>query len=295
MKLLLHMRNVLFTLALIFSSIVIAQDSLEGLQYIECELRLKEKNLRKHHDDNPEFHNEKDKNSDYQSFTHPHMPVLESASLNWSGYAALTNLSHPAQNVVNAVYGSWIVPSLSAASHTTYSSIWVGIDGYSSNTVEQIGTEHDWYNGQQQNYAWFEMYPNYSYEIVGFPLRPGNVMSASVVYQCNGVFILTIVNETQKVFTTIPTSYTTSKTAQRSSAEWIVEAPYYNGILPLSHFGVVHFSNCFANIGNIFGSISEQFWANDPLTMVTSNGMPKAVPSALMSNGQAFNVTWQHE
>lgn len=296
MKLLLRMRA-LFTLALIFSSIVFAQDNIEGLQYIECELRLRERGLRKHQDDAGKFQlkDEHKKDAAYQSFTHPHIPVKEGTSQNWSGYAAVTNLSHPAKNSVEAVYGSWTVPTLSAASHNTWCSLWVGIDGYSSNTVEQLGTEHDWVNGQQQDYAWFEMYPNYSYEITGFPLHPGDLISASVVYQGNNIFVLSIANLTQGVHTTVPTSYTKSHTAKRSSAEWVLEAPYSNGILPLSHFNTAYFTNCTAIINNVHGAINNNHWADDMLTMVTAGGASKAVPSALSSNGQAFNVVWYHE
>src|SRR5579871_6444221 len=53
---------------------------------------------------------------------------------NWSGYAitgsAFTNAT-----------ASWIVPAVSCSSGTQYAVFWVGIDGYSSNTVEQTGTE----------------------------------------------------------------------------------------------------------------------------------------------------------
>src|SRR6266404_4358148 len=217
-----HFRNLFFSVALLFSATVVAHD-IEGLRYIECELRLRERGSRKHQYD--DFKLTDEKSSAYASFTHPHIPIQEGTSQNWSGYAAATKMAHPATNSVSAVSGSWIVPTLSASSHNTWCSLWVGIDGYSSSTVEQLGTEHDWYNGAQQNYAWFEMYPNFSYEIVGFPVRPGDVMSASVVYQGNGVFILSIANNTAGVHTTIPTSYTKSKTAKRSSAEWILEAP----------------------------------------------------------------------
>lgn len=290
---LMHFRNMFFSLALIFSVVVGAHDSFEGLQYIECELRLRERNLRKH--DHEDFKLTDEQSSAYASFTHPHIPIQEGTSQNWSGYAAVTNLSHPAPNSVSAVYGSWVCPRLSSASHNTWCSLWVGIDGYSSNSVEQLGTEHDWYNGAQSNYAWFEMYPDYSYEIVGFPANPGELMSASVVYTCNGVFVLTLVNETRKVYVTIPTSYTTSLIAQRSSAEWVLEAPYSGGILPLSHFKTAYFSNCLATINNIHGPVNDSFWKNDKLTMVTAAGAVKAATSALTSGGQAFTVVWKHE
>jgi hypothetical protein len=286
-----NFRNLFFVVALIFSTILTAYD-VEGLQYIECELRLRERSSRRHQQDDYKLMDDKDS---YASFTHPHIPVQEGTSQNWSGYAALTKLAHPATGSVDAVYGSWICPTLSSASHNTWCSLWVGIDGYSSNTVEQLGTEHDWFNGQQSNYAWFEMYPNYSYEIVGFPANPGNVISASVVYQGNGVFVLSIANLTVGVHTTIPTSYTKSKTAQRSSAEWILEAPYSGSILPLSHFGTALFSNCTATINNIHGAINNSHWQDDVLTMVTPSGVVKAMPSGLTANGQAFSVVWRHE
>jgi len=292
--------NVFFAVLFIFYCRIIAHDevysahnNLEGLTQIECELRPKMRSSRKHQYDNFKLTDEK--GSTYESFTHPHIPVKQGTSQNWSGYVAVTNVNNPATNSVSAVFGSWIVPKLSSASHNTWCSLWVGIDGYDSGTVEQIGTEHDWYNGHQENYAWFEMYPDYSYEIVGFPANANDHISASVVYTCDGVFVLTVVNETRKVYTTVPTSYTTSQVAQRSSAEWVLEAPYFNGILPLSHFKKALFSNCVANINNIQGAINGQFWADDKLTMVTSSGAAKAIPSSLSGNGQSFSVVWRHE
>ena len=288
-----HVRNMLLILVLFFSPLAAAISNLEGYEFIECTFEPRERSSRKPSDGEFTLINEKE--AKYQSFTHPHIPVEEGTSQNWSGYAAATSLTSPANNSVSAVYGSWIVPTLSSASHNTWCSLWVGIDGYSSNSVEQLGTEHDWVNGHQSNYAWFEMYPNASYQINGFPVNNNDLISASVVYTANGVFVLTIVNETHKVYTTIPTSYTTSISAQRSSAEWILEAPYSGGILPLSHFNTASFSNCFAVINNIFGPINDHFWKDDMLTMTTSGGAPKAVPTALYNSGENFSVVWHHE
>src|SRR5215472_3488086 len=64
-------------------------------------------------------------------------------SSNWSGYAVTG-----AKGSVSDVTGSWIVPTMDCSTTPTgYSAMWVGIDGYSSNTVEQIGTESDCVNG----------------------------------------------------------------------------------------------------------------------------------------------------
>lgn len=286
-----HFRNLFLVIASILFVIVDAH-GIAGLTYIECELRPKERSSRVHHHD---FQLMNEQDSSYESFTHPHIPIEEGTSQNWSGYVAATNLGHPQTGSVTAVYGSWIVPTLAAATHNTWCSLWVGIDGYTSNSVEQIGTEHDWYNGHQQNYAWFEMYPNYSYEIVGFPARPGDIITASVEYKGKNVFLLSIANVTAGVHTTIPTSYTTAPNVKRSSAEWILEAPYSGGILPLSHFNVAYFSNCTATINSVHDVINGKHWQDDMLTMVTANHITKALPSGLMAAGKAFNVVWKHE
>lgn len=227
---------------------------------------------------------------------YPHIPFKHgSTSINWCGPVAVTNLANPAPHSVSAVTGTWTVPSIRSAAHDTYCSLWIGIDGFTSPTVEQIGVDCDWSHGHQINYAWFEMYPDYSYEIVGFPVNIGDSISTSVVYAGNDVFVLSIFNNTHHVYTTIPTSYTTMPGAQRSCAEWIVEAPYENGVLPLSHFNLINFTYCNAIINNILGSISCPAWKNTLLTMVTNTGAVKALPSPLSNNGESFTVVWKHE
>lgn len=226
----------------------------------------------------------------------PHITIRESTSLNWSGYAAATSLRSPATGSVTAVSGTWIVPTLTPLRGHTYSAFWVGIDGYSSGTVEQLGTEQDYTSLGQSNYAWFEIFPRNSFLIVGFPVNQGDQISASVKYKGKNVFVLSMTNHTQKVTTTIPTSQTTLKGAQRSSAEWIVEAPStYSSVLPLADFGTGHFSNCTAIINGVTGPINSGNWMNDPLTMETQNGIQKAVPSSLTGGGESFTVTWEHE
>lgn len=221
--------------------------------------------------------------------------ILESSSLNWSGYATVPKTRITA-GTVTAVTGSWTVPHLTATPDDAYSSIWVGIDGYSSNTVEQIGTEQDWINGSQQNYAWFEMYPAGSYMLVGFPVDVGDSITANVHYVGRNTFQLTIYNNTKRVYAVIPSSYTRSSNALRSSAEWIVEAPSDgSGVLPLANFVSATLTNCSATISNKTGPINYVLWKFDQLNMVTSGGTVKALTSNLVNSGKGFTVLWEHE
>jgi hypothetical protein len=226
--------------------------------------------------------------SDVTTFHAPRIKYKNGASLNWSGYAIETNLSRPQKNAVSDVKGSWVVPTLTCGSAPTYSSAWVGIDGYSDNSVEQIGTEQDCLNGSAVYYAWYEMYPKPSYLIKNFTVKAGDVITVEVQYVGNNNFQLTITNNT----TSASFSITQKAKAQRESAEWIMEAPYAGGVLPLANFGTINFSNNQATLNGHSGTISDSAWKDDSITMVNNSGTPKATPSSLSSDGSAFNVTW---
>jgi Peptidase A4 family len=217
------------------------------------------------------------------------LPLVDTAySTNWSGYAAETNLNNPASNAVTEVSGAWTVPTVTGSTNA-YSSVWVGIDGYSSSTVEQIGTEQDTLSfGATRYYAWWEMYPNPSVQITSMTIRPGDTISASVTYN-SGIFTLQITdNTTGGSFTT-----TQAATAQRSSGEWIVEAPSsISGILPLANFGTANFSAAQATISGAPGAIDNAAWQNTSIDMVTSSGTLLDQTSGLTdtSNTSSFSV-----
>lgn len=224
----------------------------------------------------------------------PH-PMDTSSSGNWAGYVAS---SQPYS--VQKVSGSWVVPSVVPSGVDTACAIWVGIDGSGSNSVEQIGTSHDVNNGVASHYAWFEMFPQGSNNLVGFPVEVGDHISAFVLYVPlsqglpvgSSLFILQITNNTKRVYTIVPSIV--SYDVKRLSAEWIVEAPYMNGTLPLSSFGSVFLSNCTAEISNVSGPIDDIAWAWDNMNMVAPDGSPKALTSSLSVDGESFSVAWKH-
>jgi hypothetical protein len=227
----------------------------------------------------------------------------ESTSGNWSGYAVPLETSKT-KDTFSEAQGTWTIPAVTGLLSATYSSLWVGLDGYSSGSVEQIGTEQDWTGEADSNYVWFEMYPNYAYEIVGFPVKPGDSFSAKVQYLGQGtlregrrtqvvsIFQLSITNTTENVSFTVPTSYTYTASAARSSAEWVLEAPSDDEYLPLADFGEAYFSDCEAASVHSSGKLVPiSSWIPDPLTMIDPEG-GAATPSALSSNGEAFSVTY---
>jgi hypothetical protein len=217
-------------------------------------------------------------------------------STNWAGYAVTG-----ANNSVTFVRGSWVEPkavSCPAKGHQ-YSSFWVGIDGFTSTTVEQTGTDTDCVGGVAHYYAWYEFYPHPSFLITSVPIHAGDTISAAVKY-ANSTFRVTLTD-----VTTGKSASHSSKVAgaQRNSAEWIAEAPYSGGILPLADFGTVQFGTDatgvagtnFANVGGAYGAIgsfsASAVWK---ITMINQLGtMTKAATSALTPDGTSFNVTWK--
>jgi hypothetical protein len=207
----------------------------------------------------------------------PNHRITRSTSTNWAGYAATSG-------TFRSVSATWKQPTAKCTAATSYSSFWVGLDGYSSNTVEQTGTDADCSGGSPVYYAWYEMYPKFPKNL-SLAIHPGDTIHASVTTNGTGTFTLTIAN------TTTGASFTTKqklRSAKLSSAEVIAEAPSSSGgVLPLTNFGTVGFSAATAN-GQSIGSFNP-----DPITMVAPDGTVKASTSTL-SGGSAFSVAWKH-
>jgi hypothetical protein len=234
----------------------------------------------------------------------PKYLVLEnssnSTSTNWAGYVAATSVTSPSTNSVSAVSGSFVIPSLASSNEPTNNnvSIWVGIDGAfgSDPTVQQLGIDLAYQNRQIVMYAWFELYPAPSYEIVQFPLHVGDTIALNITLTSvkNNVstYNFSIKNVTKNVQYTVPTSYTSVRNVKNQCAEWIVEAPSLgNSIVPLSSFTPpITFNNCLATISNTSGPISRT--SNMKINMTNNASQVKASTSALNSSGNSFTVTW---
>jgi hypothetical protein len=227
------------------------------------------------------------------------------SSTNWSGYAVTGST-----NSVTFAYGSWAVPAVSAGTSPTttyYAAFWVGIDGFSSNTVEQTGTLSEIQGSTKTYYAWYEFYPSPMYEITSLSIKPNDVISANVTYTGSGS--TGFFHRTASTFTVTITDVTTGKSfstsgsvsgASRSSAEWIAEAPSSYGVLPLANFGTASYGSdytgikgtCYATISGVSGQISSFGSAVQKITMVTNRGVTKAAPTAMSNDGTSFQVAW---
>lgn len=208
----------------------------------------------------------------------PNHKVSHSTSTNWSGYAV------SGFGPYRSVSATWQQPAVNCAKTPTgWSSFWVGLDGDTTSTVEQTGTEADCSSGSPVYYAWYEMYPKFPTQYAA-PVSSGDTFNGSVTYLGNGSFRLTLSDLTEGW-----TEQTTQrlKSAKLGSAEVIAEAPSSSGgVLPLADFGTIGFGSATVNGSTLTNSTP----GLDPITMVSRSGAVEAKPSGI--SGGSFTDSW---
>jgi hypothetical protein len=202
-------------------------------------------------------------------------------STNWSGYAVTG-----ANGAFSSVSAKWQEPTAKCSGNRRrtdqYSSFWVGLDGYSSDSVEQTGTDADCVGTSPSYYGWYEMYPAYPVNFAN-PVSPGDSMSASVTFSGTETYTLVLTDSTKGWTQTITKN---QAGLDRSSAEVITEAPSSNsGVLPLADFGTVSYTVSAANGTSLGGQNPVQ------ITMIDNSGQDKDTTSAINGSG-GFSNTW---
>ncbi len=229
-------------------------------------------------------------------------------STNWSGYAATgTNFTQ--------VTGTWKIPASSCAkgSSTEYAAFWIGLDGWTSSSVEQTGTDSDCSNGTPSYYAWYEFYPEPSYYAGRLTnLSPGDIMTSSVTYNAAKAQFTAVITDVTKNLSYTATFSPTRQTGTpaRTSAEWIAEAPSIEvgrkaEVAPLADFNVIDFGPDYytttgtnsATIGAAAPTPIGAFGVNLNSSTMVSDGktvVPMATPSVPTQDGSSFYVTWNN-
>lgn len=214
-------------------------------------------------------------------------------SYNWGGYAVTGT------GFTNAT-GSFTVPTVDCAeSPNAALAIWVGIDGYSDSTVEQTGVGVICEHKTAVYYAWYEFYPAASVVISTITVTPGDTFTAEVSYSTSTEEFTTTITDVSTGAT-----YSTSQAvsgADRSSAEWIVEAPAAaTGILNLADFGKAYLGDDYTNQTGTneatdstkSGVIKKFGSAVEKITQVDWLDYTEQTSSVLSTDGSSFFTTW---
>ena len=199
------------------------------------------------------------------------------ASSNWSGYA----LSGSAGQY-NSITGHWIVPAVQPSAGPTFSSSWLGIDGFNNTNLIQTGTEQDYYNGAAHYDAWWEILPAAETVIPGMTVMPGDHMSAAITNDGNGDWTIKISDLTRnETFTT-----TRPYSGPAESAEWIQEAPTIGGhVATLANYGQTTFS-----AGTVNGTKPGLVMADGGVMI--QHRRQVSTPSAPDKNKDGFNIAY---
>jgi hypothetical protein len=213
--------------------------------------------------------------SPFTSNTSPHAPMVriygpegvpvrgphnESTSGNWSGYALSTG-TYTSASI------AWTVPTVTFINYASTpgyesSSTWVGIGGFDTSDLIQLGTEQFIEsNGTTTYRAWTEVLPASEAILSGCtpagksscPVSPGDAMTASLTCTSNctannasTTWTLAMTDSTQGW------NYSGNFTYKSClcSAEWIQEAPTYSNIVPMPNYGRAEFSSLTVNGGS---------------------------------------------
>jgi hypothetical protein len=170
----------------------------------------------------------------------------------------------------------WTMPSITCgADSANYNvSIWTGLDGYESDSVEQVGALAYCVDETAEYFGWYELYPEYPAVEFTNTLKPGDKLDASVTYDGSSKFTLTLEDVTQGWDESVPK---TLAGAARSSAETVVGIPGASGCVGTRTYA--DFTGDTVD-GKLLGSL-------DPTEVTGSN--PDILVSAV--SGGSFSVT----
>lgn len=218
---------------------------------------------------------------------------LPTISENWSGYAATSAKKF---NYVSSTFAQPAITCTGKANRWT--SNWVGLDGFTTGTVEQTGT-FAFCGGKShltpQYQAWYEMYPAGSVNV--FKVKPGDTINTAVKF-AGGKFHISIADATSGKSASISKG---CATCERASAEWIIERPALCNnsetkcfLTALANFGTATMSKDRAQVAG--GSVKGVGGFNNvPIYMVQPLKAGGFISLDAISglSGPSFQVQWE--
>jgi hypothetical protein len=194
---------------------------------------------------------------------------------NWSGYAVTGS-------TFTTATASWTQNAITCTSGDgeTDMSPWVGIDGFSSSTVEQTGSSGDCDGSSPDYYAWYEMYPA-NVIIINKTVEPGDQFTGTVTHTTGTKYTLVLKDLTQGW----TNSVTKSLKADDSSAEAVMEMAADH----LTKFGTDPFTG-FTVDGQPVGSFSGSPYTIEQMEIETGSTLCDSTSS--LSGNENFTTTW---
>jgi hypothetical protein len=212
-------------------------------------------------------------------------------SSNWAGYMALPGGTTTSFTKVSANY---TVPSVNCTPSGTNNSFayhWIGLDGWTDNTVEQDGVADFCEAGSPTYYSWYEMYPNSI--TLAFTVNSGDAITSKVTYSSGNYTLYLKDVTTGKSFSKTFTC-PSGNTCNNSSAEDITEGYTVSGWEGTADYAK-EFYDAFSatNQAGTSGGINSSAWSDAEVEAIgSSSNLPTSIPGSLYG-GKAFEIDWQ--
>jgi hypothetical protein len=214
--------------------------------------------------------------------------VTATGSSNWSGYADTATTAQ----TFTKVSGAWTTPSVACSAEDQITSDWVGLDGFNSGTVEQLGTFGWCFQGAPIYFTWYEMFPKGTVE-VGAGLKPGDKISASVT-RTGTSYALKLTDSTTTGNNISVTKTCALATCKDTSAEWVSERPSFSiGVAPQAHYNAFKLTSGAQTSSGKAGTIGTGPGVN-AITMVDATGTYNLNTVSTLTGGNSFSTSWKN-
>lgn len=206
-------------------------------------------------------------------------------STNWSGYVATG-----AANAFTTVTATWTVPKVTCTAEHSEDFTWVGLDGWTSGTVEQDGSDSGCFEGTAHYYDWYEMYPAGS--VAENTVAVGDSLTSTVTRSGTNYTLKVTDNTTPADSFTVTSSCTT---CQNNSAEWISERPSYGSVgdSPLAHYPSTTFTGATATKAGTLKNMGGLSPLNN-VSMVDATDTYYLATVTGVTGGTKFATTWKN-
>ena len=211
-------------------------------------------------------------------------------SRNWAGYAVSRNGVK-----FRKVSATIFVPFLNCAvtPRHTFSSAWVGLDGFSNGTVEQDGISADCLAGKAHYAAWYETFPNPEVA-TSIVIRPGDSITETVTFNpATSKYLMAVRDNTDHQHFAVAQKCA-ARLCKRTSAEFISEAPGVNGKQSsLADYGAESFESIsiVSSTGKRGGIVSGHWTATQIFQANKATHHVLAIPTSLHAG--TFDNYWQ--
>ena len=204
------------------------------------------------------------------------------AESNWAGYVDVAK----AGTTFRSISAEFRVPTVKCTSSNSQASIWIGLDGKTDPTVEQVGLSTNCDLGTPVYQGWYEMVPKGTV-YRGYYSHPGDLISLSVSYNySNHQYSLVYDDKTNAASTfSIPAVCPAKSTCKNLDAEAIMEAA---GGTNVSKFSKLTFSD----IAISTRSGKRGAFAGTSVWTLTESFVQHTSVSRTSAGGSAFSISY---